>query len=155
MRKVMAGKTIQLSAAQLQSSSHYLHLHPETVRKINRAKKANKGVRITVSPQELDMSGEGIKEILQGMRKAGKYVKENIIDDPKYQKYVKPIVRGVVDTGLAMSSPYLGPVSGYVKKGVNVLGKRTGAYGTRTKKSTRKPAAVRCACGGSFLPAGY
>jgi hypothetical protein len=128
-RKLIGGKVSTLNQTTLSGKKHYLNVHPQTARKIKNALKKGKGVRVCITPDELNASGEGIKEFLQGAKNLGKKIKEKVIDTDIYQKYAKPVVRKGVDKLLDIADPYLSVVSPYVRKGVNKLGEYTGAYG--------------------------
>jgi hypothetical protein len=132
--KLRRGHTIQLDREQASGGPHRLMVHHETAKKIHRARASNKGVRIALTPHEMEMSGEGFKEFLEGLRNAGKWVKEKIIDTPFYQSSIKPIVRQAVDTGLSAVAPKLGVAAPLAKSGVDELGRQIGAFGVVPKK---------------------
>ena len=139
--KLLQGKPIQLTAAQLKGNKHFLMLHPTTVQKVGGAMKKNKGVRIMVSPHELEMSGEGIREFLDKLKNAGKWIKEKVIDTPFYQQNIKPIARQVVDKGvdfLTTKLPLPAAANDAIRSGVNKVGDITGAYGVKRRGRPRK-----------------
>lgn len=132
--KLRRGHTVQLDSNQVSGGPHRLVVHHETAKKILRARTAGKGVRIALTPNEMEMSGEGFKEFLQGLKNAGKWVKEKVIDTPFYQQSIKPIVRQAVDAGLTAATPTLGIAAPLARSGVNALGKETGAFGVKSRK---------------------
>ncbi len=149
--KLRKGHPVQLKHHQLTGDEHWIACHPETAKKLHTAKHKQKGVRIQLTNPELEASGEGIKEFWDKLKNAGKWVKEKIIDTPFYQTNVKPIVRGLVNTGETMVQARLGPLGGVATSAIEAIGKKSGAYGLvkvkRSKCSSCK--------GGSFIPAGY
>ena len=77
------------------------------------------GIRIKLSPQEVEASG-----LMDWLKKGYKFVKEKVIDTKNYQKYAKPIIRHAID---------LAPIPTDVKKVVDYVGKQTNAYGVKRK----------------------
>ncbi len=134
--KLKRGQTVQLSAQQISPNaqqSHHLILHHETAKKVKKAIAQKKGVRLSLSPEELEASGEGLKEFLQGLKKAGSWVKSNVIDTPFYQQSVRPIVNEAVKTGLQMAAPRLGAAAPLAQNAANEIGKKTGLFGSGMK----------------------
>jgi hypothetical protein len=127
----MKGGVVQITPDALKDDSHWLILEKKSATKVRRAQRTGKGCRIQLSPMEMESSGEGLKEFWEGLKNAGKWVKEKIIDTPFYQQNVKPLVRQAVDAGVALAAPRLGPASDIAKKGVYAIGEKTGAYGLR------------------------
>ena len=127
--RLRQGYSIQLTHAQLKGQSHWLAVHPETHKKMRCAHNKQKGCRISMTPGELEASGEGIREFVQKMKNAGQWVKSHIIDTPFYQTAIKPVVRGLVNTGQTMVTSRLGPVAPIANMAIDAFGKRTGAYG--------------------------
>lgn len=138
--KLRRGHQIQVSKAKLKNGKHSLYVNPDLAKKIKKAKRANKGVRIMLSQEELEMSAEGLKDFL---KKAKKWY------DKHLKKTVAPILKkGVNKLGnIALSeaellAPELAPVlekgRKFIPKATDKIGELTGAYGV----------------GGSFKPAG-
>lgn len=125
VNKLLKGGMIQLSPVQLQGKQHYILVHPSTHKKAVKAKRLGKGVRIMLTPDECECSGEGLKEFLEGVKKFGK----KVIDSPIYQKFAKPIVRELVTKGEQLAKPFLGRFGDVAESYVEDFGKRTGAYG--------------------------
>ena len=122
---LMRGKGVQLSAAQLKGKQHALALHPMNAKKVERARKSNKGVRLQMSPSEID--GSGLKEIWAGIKNAGKWIKDKIVDTPFYQENIKPMVRGMINTATdAIPNEKLRNLA---KKGVEHTSSKFGAWG--------------------------
>lgn len=117
--KLRKGFSIQLSHHQLDPSKQHKHritVHHETHKKIARAIRHRKGVRLSLSPTEFEMSGEGIgdwfRKIRDGLSTAGSWVKKNIIDSDLYQRSVKPIVHDLVDQGINTAAALAGARGG-------------------------------------------
>lgn len=129
VKKLMRGYPTQLKKEQLHSTKHYVKVHPLTHQKLTKAKMSGKGIRLTLTPEEFNASGEGFMDILRGIKKGAQWVKKNIIDSNIYQTDIKPIVRKLVDSGVTAAQPMLGPIGPLVKSGVDKLGEVTSAYG--------------------------
>lgn len=132
--KLVQGKSIQLTAAQLKGNNHFLMLHPSTVQKVGGAMKKNKGIRITMTPHELEMSGEGIKEFLEKIKQGAKFIKDKVIDSEFYQKNVKPLAREAVNQGVDLLSkriPMSAAAQNAIRGSVDKLGQVTNAYGVK------------------------
>lgn len=142
VKKLFAGKTITIPATQLLDSKyHTIRVHPDTAKKIQKARKANKGVRISMTKSEMQHSGEGLKEILQGIRKGAQFVKSKIIDSDPHQKIAKPLVRKAVQAAVASATPFVQGIAGQegvklLNQGVDKLDEVTSAYGM--KKGRRR-----------------
>ena len=151
LKRLMDGKAVRLPYNQLIVEKHQIMIHPMMADKIDKAIRKRKGVVISMTPKELEMSGEGLKELWQGIKKGAKFVKDKIIDSAEYQKYAKPLVRKAVEAGVKATKPYLGPVGDFAEKQVMQLGERTGAYGLKgmygmgpkiSKKDFYKPSSL-------------
>ena len=112
--------------------------------KIARAYERKKGVRLNLDQDELKEQGAGFWDFLKN---AGNWVKSHVIDTPFYQQTIRPIANQIAHAGVdalsaavAPEAPMLAPIIGAVgNKGVDALGKATGAFGLRRprKKSPR------------------
>jgi hypothetical protein len=175
LNESQAGKLVRRQPVQLKHSQllpehrHYLMLHPETHKRAMKAMAAGKGLRITLTPEEIEASGSGFFDLLKKAAnvasKVGRFVKEKIIDSNLYQKQIKPEVRKLVDSGeSALQTVLPAPVAGVSKTLIDALGNKTGAYGLieipATKKAAAKPkpkaakpkaAKSKTAVGGSFI----
>lgn len=118
-QKLRKGGTVQLRADQIDTSrqhKHHLTLHPENAKKVKRAARNRRGVRLSLSPTEFEMSGEGfgdfMRKLRDGFSTAGSWVKKNIIDTDVYRNNIRPIVRGLVDQGINAASALAGSKTG-------------------------------------------
>jgi hypothetical protein len=68
-RRLMKGHIVQLSGSAL-GAGISVGMHHHNYKKISRAHRAGKGVRLQLDPYEISLQGEGLKEFLQGARKA-------------------------------------------------------------------------------------
>lgn len=169
-RKLMNKHPIQLKHNQLQPEHrHYLMLHPETHKRAMKAMASGKGLRLALTPDELEQSGAGFWDLLKKAANVasnvGRFVKDKIIDSNLYQTSIKPEVRKLVDSGEAALQTVLpAPVAGVSKTLIDALGSKTGAYGlieipakrakaAKPRAKTAKPAAKRAMkeTGGSFI----
>lgn len=131
--KLKNGHMIQLAAEQLHGNRHHIMVHPHMHQKMSHAKKRKKGVRIAMTSHEMQASGAGLKEFLDKIKQGFRFVKDKIIDTPVYQQAVKPVVRQLVNTGMSMAAPHLGPAAPIANDIVNKIGEQTGAYGMRRR----------------------
>jgi hypothetical protein len=143
-RKLVSKKgTVQLKHSQLMHPHmHYLLLHSEAHKRAKKAMNSGKGLRIgPLTDEEINGSGffDLLKNIGRAAVKAGKFVKDNIIDSNLYQTSIKPEVRKLVDSGEAAISGILPPsVANVSKTLIDALGNKTGAYGLITIPSEPK-----------------
>lgn len=138
VRKMMNGHPIQLSHRQLVDGKHWLALHHETAKRVGGAIRRKRGVRIHISPHELEASGEGIRDffdkVISGAKKVGSFLKEKVIDTPFYQQNIRPLARNAVNTAFQAAAPSLGVAAPIAQKGIDVIGEKTGAFGLRRRR---------------------
>jgi hypothetical protein len=139
-KKLKKGEVVQLKHHQLlpggQDMALDVYVHPDVHKKVKKAIKDKKGIRIQLTPTEMQMNGQGFMDFWDKVKNVGKMIKDNIVDSSLYQQSVKPLVRQAVDAGIARYAPLAGPAAPFLIQGVNELGKQTGAYGL--KKVSRK-----------------
>lgn len=153
--KVYNGHPIQLRHDQLGHGYGFPNLHPELVKKINKAMQNKKGVRIHISQDEL-MQGEGIKEFFQKLAKGAK----KVINSDFYQKNVRPIARKLVEEAIDLNPL---PEKDLQKNIARRVGDKTRAFGmaggsippVTLKKPRGRPKKDISFDGSSFLPSGY
>lgn len=145
-KKLIKGRPTQLKAHQLHPNhKHHVMVHKETAKRINRAKLAGKGVRLEMSPHEIEMTGEGWGDlwnsIKSGVSSAWNWGRENVprlyneyikpaIESDFYQTKVRPKIREKLED-LAESKPY----AGYTVPAIEWTGDQTGAWGLKEKKT--------------------
>jgi hypothetical protein len=129
--KLRKGKHAQLSHHQLTGATHHLMVHPTTAKRINKAIRQKKGIRVKMSEHELSETahGGGFGDFINKLKDAGSWLKKNIIDSSFYQSNIKPIARNLVDSGLAAVAPRLGAAAPVANSAVNAIGQATGAFG--------------------------
>jgi len=162
-KKMLKGHPVQLSKECVGGAvgdSVEVMLSKAMLKKIQAARRLKKGVRLQMSPQEIE--GSGLKEFFQGAKKvakggvkiakkAGKFYKDNLKED------VGPIIKGLVEQGLdvGLTAAEVGAPSMALpieiarkKKGkiVDWIGKTSGAYGVCTGMC------AECGCTGTFYP---
>ena len=130
-RKLVKGKPIQLSHSALsQGHNVEMKVHPMTYKKIQRALRNKKGSRIILSEQEIQASG-----LIDLLKKGWDWLSKNVIKTEPYQKFVKPAVRGLIDTGVSML-----PVGQDIaKRGVEYLGEKSSAFGMPSNRRRKNP----------------
>jgi hypothetical protein len=115
LRKLINGHAVQIAAAHLNGGNIPLMLEEANYKKVLKAQRSGKGVRIAMSPSEIEASG--IKDWLK-----------------KAWNKIKPIFRGALKqvVHLADNVPLVGELSQrYGDKAVDSVGDKTGAYGLR------------------------
>lgn len=157
-KKLIKGRPVQLKAHQLHPAhKHHVMVHPETAKRLHRARVTGKGVRLEMTPHEIEMTGEGWGDLWNSIKKgvssawnwgrenipkAVNWAKENIIDSDFYQKEIRPKLREKLED-FAEQKPY----ADYTTKAIEWTGDKTGAWGL--KKPRAKPRAKRIT-GSSF-----
>lgn len=126
--KIRRGHPIQLSRSALSGGNIPLVLHPENHKKVMKAKRLRKGVRLQLSPSEIDASGEGLKELLE---KGKKFIKEH---GPQVRKILTkglkkaiPAMANAINPGLAPAANVL--ADRFADDLVDFVGDKTGAFG--------------------------
>ena len=118
VRKAATGQAISLSAAQLKGSGVSMHVHPETYKKIESAKRANRGTRIQIMPGEIEhdlMQGGSLWSFLKNTANSvGSFVKNN-------WSSIKPLVSKGLDAAVQPLSEMAGPYAPAVIMGRQAL----------------------------------
>lgn len=141
LQKALMGKPVQFNNGQLGNGDSYLSLHPANVKLVSKAAMKGTGCVIDLSEGELlataeDMEGNGIfGDIWKGLKSGYKWAKKNIIDTDIYQKGLKPIVRGFVNTGAAAAKNFVPELGTAIDLATNEIGKQTGAFGAGRRKT--------------------
>ena len=124
VRKAAQGRPIQISAANLHKGTHTIHVHPENHKKIQKAKRANKGCRLHLSHHEMEGSG-----LFDCLKNAWNTVKNEVIDTPFYQQTVRPIAKQGVNQLIDNFVP--SAARDVAHKAADFAGDKTGAFGLR------------------------
>lgn len=149
LRRLENGHPIQLTYSQIADQSHdpkHLMLHPIQHKKVVNAHKKKRGVRIQLTPSEVESSSSGLKSMWSYLKnkvapavvKGAKWVKQNVIDTPFYQENVRPVLHTAVSDLEGMLPQ--NAVTNIVKKGVDQLGESTQGFGI---KKVPKPRAKK------------
>jgi len=125
--KAAQGRPIQISAANLLKGTHTIHVHPENHKKIQKAKRANKGCRFHLSNHEMEGSG-----LFDWLKNAWSTVKNKVIDTPFYQNTVRPIAKQGVNQLIDKFVP--SAARDVAHKAADFAGDKTGAFGLRQHK---------------------
>ena len=132
--KMKRGLPVQFSHKALSTHKHHLMLHHENHRKVQKALKERKGVRLHISQHEFENSGEGLWDFIKD---SANWVKNHVIDTDAYQKYVKPIVKSAVQQGVNALSSVAGlndTDKAKLQSGADWVGEKTAAFGLKGKK---------------------
>ncbi len=150
--KARRGMPIQISAGALREATHQVSLHPENHKKVTRAKRMNKGVRLQLGTHEMQASGflDDLRNIGRKIQQGAQFVKSHVIDSPFYQQNLRPIARNLVQQGIENFVP--APGRDIARKAAEFASQRTGAFGVRPRRG--RPVARRVRYGGSFNLAG-
>lgn len=131
--KLRRGKPIQLSKEKLKNGNHVLYVNPSLAKEIRKARNANKGLRIQLTQQELEMSAEGLKEFL---KKAGVFYNKHI--KSTVSPYIKKGLNQLANVALTeaeailpVAQPYLEKGRKYIPQAIDKVGDITGAYGMK------------------------
>ena len=157
LRKLHKGETVQLKHEHI-GEGLKIHLAHGKIKKMLTAKRNKKGMRLKMTPEEVEMNGHGIFDFIKKVaHKVGSFVKNDVAPVAKsaykgYQKYVKPVVGPAIRKGLAKALPVavaaaatmLGqpelaiPAAAFASKIatplVDTVGNVSGAYGLKHKK---------------------
>ncbi len=134
------GKRVQLTAGELKHGSSHVKLHPEAHKKLMKARKADKGLRLgPLTDEEIMESGSLWSWIKGAASKVYKFGKDNWKD-------IKPILSTVADSA-AQAYPQYSQQRGQLKQltGIGVKTKKGPAKGSEEAK--QRMAKVRAARG--------
>jgi hypothetical protein len=131
--KLAKGHTIQVPHKMIGSGMTIIVKKPKHTR-VHRAHRNQKGCRLSLDPEELEMQGEGFWDTL---KKIGSFIKDKVFTNPIYKQHVAPLIKQGLNTGIDVLSglagsqaPFLAPVVSQIgRAGVSKLGEATGAYG--------------------------
>lgn len=132
--RLMKGHAIQLKHEHIGRGRHHLMLHHENAKKLQRAHRAGRGARVQLSHQEMEASGEGLREFF---KKIGDFYSNKI--KPYVGPVLKQTIRALKDTAKGTAkkiAPFLEQEiesfdQRYGEPAVEKLGKLTGAYGLK------------------------
>lgn len=137
LRKLHKGQCCQLKPDQMRGGSITLMLSRGKVRKIRTAHKKSKGLRLKMTPDEIEQSGEGFKEIMKnvgekikkGIKKAGPYIRKGLTEAVKVGLPALAVAVGQPE--LALPAKVLADT--VAKKAVDKLGDVAG-FGMKRKR---------------------
>ena len=134
MRKLVSGGAITLQPHQFVGSSpHSMMVMPNTARRIATAIKKNKGVRVSLKPEEDIVATEGgniLGSLKKGFSKAGKVVKKGFDKTIVDSGVGKSIAKNLIDVGANYALPAAAGVAGEMLGGPlgGVAGATAGSY---------------------------
>jgi len=126
--KAAQGRPIQIRASNLHKGTHTIHVHPENHKKIQKAKRANKGCRLHLSHHH-EMEGSGLFDWLKN---AWNTVKNKVIDTPFYQQTVRSIAKQGVNQLIDNFVPVA--TRDVAHKAADLSGDKTATFGLRQHK---------------------
>jgi hypothetical protein len=146
---------IQLKHAQMtETHPHRIHLSQANNDRFKKAHMSKKGVRLSLSPQEIDatINGAGFMDFLRFAGKALIKGAKAVVNSNLYQTEIKPEIRKVVDSGLSVAKDILPqPLANIATSLVNQAGKSTNAFGLpKPKPKKRAKIQAQPLVGGSF-----
>ncbi len=127
MMKLAKGKTCQLAHHQISHGvqhKHALVLPHKLAKRVQNAAKNKKGIRLSIAKDQMEGSG-----IFDFLKKAGSWIKKNVIDTPFYQNTIRPIAKDIVKAGINTFVPT--PLRGVAQQGADFIGDKTGGFGLR------------------------
>jgi hypothetical protein len=130
LQKAAQGGQITLSANQLKSNAHSLHVHPSTHEKITKAKRAGKGCRIHLARGEID------HDLAQGGSIFG-WLRDKALPWIKKELYpaIKPALSSALDAAQLPLAKAAGPYAPAVLIGRKAIKSLTGLGVPRPKGS--------------------
>jgi hypothetical protein len=147
--QALKGKPVRFSANQIGSGDSYLSLHPANVKIVEKSAMKGSGCCLNLTEGELlataeDSQGRGIfGDIFKGLKSGYKWAKKNIIDTPIYQKALKPLVRGAVETAKTAAKAYAPALAPAIDMATEKIGSETGAFGVRRSTKAKKYEALK------------
>ena len=134
LRKLSKGQTCQLKPAQMAGTGVTLLLSRGKVRKLGTAQRKQKGLRLKMSQEEIERSGEGFKDILSKIKRKMKSA------SPEIRKGLTEAVKvGLPALAVAVGQPELAIPAKIVadtlaKKVVDKVGEKVGFGGRKQYK---------------------
>lgn len=104
-RKIAAGKSVNLTAAEVRGEDETLHVHPMNYEKLMKAKRANKGTRLQLTQGEIEHDIMAGGNVFKWLGKAAKSVYKFGKDN---WNIVKPIVSKVADVAVPALATFVG-----------------------------------------------
>ena len=153
----LSGKSIRVLPGQIGQGDIYLSMHPANVKTVEKAALKGKGCNIYLSPGELlstaeDMDGNGLfGDIYKRLKSGYSWVKKNIIDSDLYQKGLKPVVRGAVDSAAMAASTAFPQFAIPISMAKEEIGKKTGAFGAKRLGYTKSARMDKLKAKGLYL----
>lgn len=137
IKKAVDGKPIRFTASQLDAGEKVMMLHPANHSNYKKAVMKGKGFTLTISPAEIlstvesDMEGTGFfGDAWKKLKSGYNWVKKNVIDTDFYQQALKPVVRGLVNKGVAAAKAVApDELDKAIDMGTRMIGDKTGAFG--------------------------
>jgi hypothetical protein len=141
VKKLTMGHSINLSKQAVKGGPYKLIVHPMVYKRLMRARKNNKGVRLMLSKAEIEGSGimDVLKNIFEGGKKVFRVAKK--VYEP-FKPLLAPILKGAVQNVAQQGVEKLGTKSPFAAEiaktltpaAIDLVGQKTGAYGMRSMR---------------------
>jgi len=133
IERLARGHTIHLPHEKIGSGIPVV-LRRQKHTRICRAHRNQKGCRLGLDSEELEMQGGAFWDTL---KKIGSFIKDKVFTNPAYKQHIAPLIKQGLNTGVDVLSglagskvPFLKPLLGDAgRAGINKLGEVSGAYG--------------------------
>jgi hypothetical protein len=137
-RKLAAGKSVQLTKAQINSDTHSLYVHPANYDKIMKARKKGTGCRINIERGEIDHDLNNMKggSIWDWIKKGFKWLKDSGVASTIADAAVPALAT-------AVGAPQLGSVARSGLKSLTGVGIRGGKVARGSQEAKDRMAALR------------
>lgn len=136
LKKLAIGHAVQLSSNSIKGGEHKIDVHPLTYKKIMRARKSGKGIRLMLSQDEIQ--GSGLLDVLKNMFEGGKKVfgVAKKVYEP-FKPFLAPILKQATQnlaqqgiSKLGEKSPFAAEIAKQVANpAIDLVGQKTGAFG--------------------------
>lgn len=143
LSRIRAGHPVQIPHKHIGHPHGHVfqNLHPTNLRKLHKAHRAGKGIRLQFHPSELEGTG-----ILDVFKKVGNFISEN-------KAILKPIASAALDVGskiFPQAAPYREAFRGLTGVGVAPRTKKQGSVTKGSAAAKARMARVRAAKGAGF-----
>lgn len=144
-RKLIKGHSVQLSKSAVKGGQYTLDVHPIIYKRIMRARKSNKGVRLMLS--ESEVQGSGIMDVLRNILQGGKKVfgvAKKLYEPlkPILAPILKQATQNLAEQGiskLGAKSPLAADIAKQITPGlIDLAGQKTGAFGIKKRTKAKR-----------------
>ncbi len=135
IKKLTEGKTVHIPHTKLLKGIQVV-LKKKKVSRVVRAAEKQRGVRLQMDPEELEMQGGAFWDVLKNI---GSFIRDKVFTNQVYKQNIAPLIKQGLNSGVdaltaaaAAEVPMLAPVVNTLgKAAVSKVGEVSGAYGLR------------------------